>query len=96
MHVHCMHVCHMPPVSVPLIASCQYCHYPIDLSGNCVCSWHEDKSYAVAEVAEVTVRGTAAPRPRSTFYTRSISDPGLIPLLIASGVSFTALQVGVY
>lgn len=49
---------------------------------------------AVAEVAEVTVRGTAAPRPRNTFYTRSISDPGLIPLLIASGVSFTALQVG--
>ncbi|KAL0043414.1 hypothetical protein WJX79_004095 [Trebouxia sp. C0005] len=45
-----------------------------------------------SEVAEVIVRGTNAPRPRKTFYTRSISDPGLIPLLIASGVSFTALQ----
>jgi hypothetical protein len=46
------------------------------------------------EIAEVILRGTRAPRPRKTFYTRSISDPGLIPLLIASGVSFTALQVG--
>lgn len=49
-----------------------------------------------SEVAEVTVRGTAAAaaaaRPRKTFYTRTISDPGLIPLLIASGVSFTAIQ----
>ncbi len=51
-------------------------------------------SIVAAEVAEVIVRGTSAPRPRKTFYTRSISDPGLIPLLIASGVSFTALQVG--
>ena len=47
-----------------------------------------------AEVAEVTVRGAAAARPRKSFYTRSISDPGLIPLLIASGVSFGAIQVG--
>lgn len=47
---------------------------------------------STSEVAEVIVRGTSAPRPRKTFYTRSISDPGLIPLLIASGVSFTALQ----
>ncbi|KAL0045972.1 hypothetical protein WJX82_010072 [Trebouxia sp. C0006] len=47
---------------------------------------------STTEVAEVIVRGTSAPRPRKTFYTRSISDPGLIPLLIASGVSFTALQ----
>ena len=48
-----------------------------------------------AEVAEVTVRGAAAARPQKHFYTRSITDPGLIPLLIASGVSFGALQVGV-
>ncbi|DBA78662.1 TPA: hypothetical protein ACH3X1_008580 [Trebouxia sp. C0004] len=47
---------------------------------------------STSEVAEVVVRGTSALQPRKTFYTRSISDPGLIPLLIASGVSFTALQ----
>ena len=45
----------------------------------------------VAEVADVTVRG-AAGRPRG-FWTRSISDPGLIPLLISRGVSFMAVQV---
>lgn len=39
------------------------------------------------------VRGAAASKPRKAFYTRSISDPGLIPLLIASGVTFGAIQV---
>ena len=55
----------------------------------------EDKSVGCdlvfAEVADVTVRG-AAGRPRG-FWTRSISDPGLIPLLISRGVSFMAVQV---
>lgn len=55
----------------------------------------EDKSIGCdlvfAEVADVTVRG-AAGRPRG-FWTRSISDPGLIPLLISRGVSFMAVQV---
>lgn len=45
-----------------------------------------------SEVAEVIVRGAAASKPRKAFYTRSISDPGLIPLLIASGVTFGAIQ----
>lgn len=44
-----------------------------------------------AEDADVMVRGAAA-RPR-TFFTRAITDPGLIPLLIARGVSFRAVQV---
>ena len=39
------------------------------------------------------MRGTAARQPRKAFFTRSISDPGLIPLLIASGVTFGAIQV---
>lgn len=45
-----------------------------------------------SEVAEVILRGAAASKPRKAFYTRSIADPGLIPLLIASGVTFGAIQ----
>ena len=63
---------------------------------SCLVLLQQHVSIVAAEVAEVIVRGTSAPRPRKTFYTRSISDPGLIPLLIASGVSFTALQVDLH
>ena len=79
-----------------LLSSSLHCPYPALPSSPCQPSMSGPCWWSHADVAGVVLRDAAVIKSHKAFYTRSISDPGLIPLLIASGVTFGAIQVNLY
>ena len=65
-----------------------------DLHAGCAPGSKAQQSAAQGAPAEAAARSAQQAAPSTTFFTKRVADPNLVPLLLSKGVQFGAVRVG--